>query len=175
METELPKRKANRLPTYDYAQNGAYFITICTRKRQQILWADNNLETVEDVGAHSVRPQRSPHLSQTGKVVEDAILQIHAHYPAVQLEKYAIMPNHVHLLLMIQREQGGRTLCAPTLSLVIKQMKENVTKHLGHSIWQKSFHDHVIRTQYGFEMIWQYIDTNPQNWHKDCFYKEPPP
>ena len=175
METELPKRKANRLPTYDYAQSGAYFITICTRERQQILWADSNLETVEDVGAHSVRPQRSPHLSQTGKVVEDAILQIHAHYPAVQLEKYAIMPNHVHLLLMIQREQGGRTLCAPTLSLVIKQMKENVTKHLGHSIWQKSFHDHVIRTQYGFEMIWQYIDTNPQNWHKDCFYKEPPP
>ena len=172
---ELPKRKANRLPTYDYAQSGAYFITICTRKRQQILWADSNLETVEDVGAHSVRPQRSPHLSQAGKVVEDAILQIHAHYPAVQLEKYAIMPNHVHLLLMIQREQGGRTLCAPTLSLVIKQMKENVTKHLGHSIWQKSFHDHVIRTQYGFEMIWQYIDTNPQNWHKDCFYKEPPP
>ena len=175
METELPKRKANRLPTYDYAQNGAYFITICTRERQQILWADSNLETVEDVGAHSVRPQRSPHLSQAGKVVEDAILQIHAHYPAVQLEKYAIMPNHVHLLLMIQREQGGRTLCAPTLSLVIKQMKESVTKHLGHSIWQKSFHDHVIRTQYGFEMIWQYIDTNPQNWHKDCFYKEPPP
>ena len=175
METELPKRKANRLPTYDYAQSGAYFITICTRERQQILWADNNLETVEDVGAHSVRPQRSPHLSQAGKVVEDAILQIHAHYPAVQLEKYAIMPNHVHLLLMIQREQGGRTLCAPTLSLVIKQMKENVTKHLGHSVWQKSFHDHVIRTQYGFEMIWQYIDTNPQNWHKDCFYKEPPP
>lgn len=175
MEIELPKRKANRLPTYDYAQNGAYFITICTQDRQEILWADNDLETVEDVGAHSVRPQRSPHLSQAGKVVEDAILQIHAHYPAVQLEKYAIMPNHVHLLLMIQREQGGRTLCAPTLSLVIKQMKENVTKHLGHSIWQKSFHDHVIRTQYGFEMIWQYIDTNPQNWHKDCFYKEPPP
>ena len=175
METELPKRKANRLPTYDYAQSGAYFITICTQDRQEILWADNDLETVEDVGAHSVRPQRSPHLSQAGKVVEDAILQIHAHYPAVQLEKYAIMPNHVHLLLMIQREQGGRTLCAPTLSLVIKQMKENVTKHLGHSIWQKSFHDHVIRTQYGFEMIWQYIDANPQNWHKDCFYKEPPP
>ena len=57
METELPKRKANRLPTYDYAQSGAYFITICTQDRQQILWADNNLETVEDVGAHSVRPQ----------------------------------------------------------------------------------------------------------------------
>ena len=175
METELPKRKANRLPAYDYAQNGAYFITICTKERQEILWASDNLETVEDVGAHSVRPQRCPELSHAGKIVENAILQIHMHHPAVCLEKYAVMSNHVHLLLMIQREQGGRTLCAPTISLVVKQMKETVTKDLGYSIWQKSFHDHVVRTQYGFEMIWQYIDTNPQNRHKDCFYKEPPP
>ena len=175
METVLPKRKANRLPAYDYAQNGAYFITICTKERQEILWASDNLETVEDVGAHSVRPQRCPELSHAGKIVENAILQIHMHHPAVCLEKYAVMSNHVHLLLMIQREQGGRTLCAPTISLVVKQMKEMVTKDLGYSIWQKSFHDHVVRTQHGFEMIWQYIDTNPQNRHKDCFYKEPPP
>lgn len=84
------------------------------------------------------------------------------------------MPNHVHLLLLIQREQGGRTLCAPTISLVIKQMKEAVTKAIGFPIWQKSFHDHVVRTEHGYAQIWQYIDTNPQNWHKDCFYEEPP-
>ena len=57
---ELPKRKANRLPTYDYAQNGAYFITICTQERQQILWADNDLKpaanTDEKVGASIARP-----------------------------------------------------------------------------------------------------------------------
>ena len=84
------------------------------------------------------------------------------------------MPNHVHLLLLIQREQGGRTLCAPTISLVIKQMKEAVTKAIGCPIWQKSFHDHVVRTEHGYAQIWQYIATNPQLWHKDCFYEEPP-
>lgn len=169
-----PKRKINRLTEYDYAQNGAYFITICTHGRQQILWENDILTAVEDVGAHSVRPHLAPELSLYGKTVENAILQIPVHHPAVRLIKYAVMPNHVHLLLLIQREQGGRTLCAPTISLVIKQMKEAVTKTIGRPIWQKSFHDHVVRTEHGYAQIWQYIDTNPQLWHKDCFYEEPP-
>ena len=181
METELPKRKANRLPTYDYAQSGAYFITICTRERQQILWADNDLKpaanTDKNVGASIARPQVVAPLSKPGKIVEQCILQIPSHYQGVLVEKYAVMPNHVHLLLLLQSWQDGRALLAPTatISQIVQQFKGAVTKHLGHSIWQKSFHDHVIRTQYGFEMIWQYIDTNPQLWHKDCFYKEPPP
>ena len=51
-----PKRKGNRLTDYDYSQNGAYFITICTHGRQKILWKSDVLTAVEDVGAHSVRP-----------------------------------------------------------------------------------------------------------------------
>ena len=173
METELPKRKANRLPTYDYAQSGAYFITICTQDRQEILWADNDLKpaanTDKNVGASIARPQVVAPLSKPGKIVEQCILQIPSHYQGVLVEKYAVMPNHVHLLLLLQSWQDGRAMLAPTatISQIVQQFKGAVTKHLGHSIWQKSFH--------GFEMIWQYIDTNPQNWHKDCFYKEPPP
>lgn len=174
---ELPKRKNNRLPAYDYAQNGAYFITICTKERQEILWASNELETAEDVGASIARPYVVAPLSKQGKIVEQCILQISNHYPAVSVEKYAVMPNHIHLFLLIQNEGSGRAMLAPTatISQIIQQFKGAVTKALGYSIWQKSFHDHVVRTQQGFEMIWQYIDTNPQNWHEDCFYKEPPP
>ena len=174
---ELPKRKNNRLPAYDYAQNGAYFITICTKERQEILWASNELETAEDVGASIARPYVVAPLSKQGKIVEQCILQISNHYPAVSVEKYAVMPNYIHLFLLIQNEGSGRAMLAPpaTISQIIQQLKGVVTKALGYSIWQKSFHDHVIRTQQGFEMIWQYIDTNPQNWHEDCFYKEPPP
>ena len=51
---------------------------------------------------------------------------------------------------------------------VIKQMKEAVTKAIGCPIWQKSFHDHVIRTQTDYEIIWLYIDSNPQTWQTDC-------
>lgn len=52
-------------------------------------------------------------------------------------------------------------MCAPTVSMVVKHLKEYVTKHLHHPIWQKSFHDHVIRTQTDYETIWLYIDSNP--------------
>ena len=52
--------------------------------------------------------------------------------------------------------------------MVVKHLKEYVTKHLHHPIWQKSFHDHVIRTQTDYEIIWLYIDSNPQTWRTDC-------
>ena len=52
-----PKRKINRLTEYDYAQSGAYFITICTHGRQKILWDSNTFTEAEDVGASIARPQ----------------------------------------------------------------------------------------------------------------------
>lgn len=55
-------------------------------------------------------------------------------------------------------------MCAPTVSMVVKHLKE----YLHHPIWQKSFHDHVIRTQTDYETIWLYIDSNPQTWRTDC-------
>ncbi len=73
------------------------------------------------------------------------------------MENYAVMPNHVHLL---------------TISQVIQQLKGWVAKRAGGSIWQKSFHDHVVRREKDFQLIWQYIETNPQNWQNDCFYAE---
>ena len=169
-----PKRKGNRLTDYDYSRNGAYFITICTQGRQQILWESDTFTEDDNVGASIARPQRAPTLSKTGKVVEQCIWEIPAHYPHISVEKYAVMPNHIHLLLLIQREQVGRPMVAPTVSTVMQQFKGIVSKQLSRSIWQKSFHDHIVRTEHGYAQIWQYIDTNPQLWHKDCFYEEPP-
>ena len=168
-----PKRKGNRLTDYDYSRNGAYFITICTQGRQQILWESDTFTEDDNVGASIARPQRAPTLSKTGKVVEQCIWEIPAHYPHISVEKYAVMPNHIHLLLLIQREQDGRPMVAPTVSTVMQQFKGIVSKQLSRSIWQKSFHDHIVRTEHGYAQIWQYIDTNPQLWHKDCFYEEP--
>lgn len=168
-----PKRKINRLTEYDYAQSGAYFITICTHGRQKILWDSNTFTEVEDVGASIARPQHPPALSEAGKIVEQCIFEIPTRYPHISVEKYAVMPNHVHLLLLVQNGQGGRPMVAPTVSTVIQQFKGVVSKRLSHPIWQKSFHDHIVRTEQGYSQIWQYIDTNPRLWHKDCFYEEP--
>ena len=59
-----------------------------------------------------------------------------------------------------------------TISRVIQQMKGYATKQIGHSIWQKSFHDHIIRNDRDYQRIWAYIDTNPAKWEQDCFYTE---
>ncbi len=106
-----------------------------------------------------------------GKKVEEAINEIPVHYPNVCVEKYVIMPNHIHLLLMIDT-LPGRSVIAPTVSTVIRHMKGFTTRKIGCRIFQKSFHDHIIRKESDYQMIWQYIDTNPIRWEQDCFYTE---
>ncbi len=156
------KRKPNRLPWFDYSTPGAYFITICTRNRKNIFW--------ETVGASIARPQDIL-LSKYGRAVEKAVLTIPKKYPSVSVDHYAIMPNHLHLLLLIHADADGRPMVAPTVSLVVQQMKGAVTKQAGFPLWQKGFHDHVIRNEKDYQMIWQYIDSNPACWEKDCFYE----
>ena len=51
-------------------------------------------------------------------------------------------------------------------------MKEAVTKSVGFPIWQKSYHDHIIRDEADYRRIWEYIDNNPAKWREDCYYEE---
>ena len=160
---DLPKRKPNRLPYYDYRTPGAYFITICTQDRKCLFWGN--------VGASIARPQ-TPRLSAYGRIVDKTIRDIPTHYPSISVDHYAVMPNHIHLLLQINTDDNGRPMVAPTISTVIQQMKGVVTKQIGRSIWQKLFHDHVIRDEQDYCKIWEYIDNNPVRWTEDCFYME---
>lgn len=125
----------------------------------------------DNVGASNARPP-IPQLSKPGKIVADAISNIQNHYPAVSVDHYVVMPNHLHLLLQINTDCDGRPMVAPTISQVVQQFKGVVTKQIGCSIWQKLFHDHVIRNQNDYLKIWEYIDSNPVKWKEDCFYKE---
>lgn len=152
MEMELPKRKRTRLKNYDYSQNGAYFVTICVKDRKAIL-------SDVIVGANSVRP-KEVHLTEYGKIVKKAIQDIPKHYSAISVDNFVIMPDHIHLLLQIHSNIDGRTLFAPTIDRVIKQMKGHITKQIGFSIWQKSFNDHIIRGESDYKEIWQYIEYN---------------
>ncbi len=145
----LPDRKKNRLENYDYSQNGAYFITICTRDRKKIL--------SEIVGADTIRPYEII-LSQYGKIVDKAINNIANIYENISVDKYVIMPDHVHMILRITNN-GGRMVSAPT---VIAGMKRYVSKKCGVSIWQKSYYDHIIRNQKDYNEIWEYIEHNPE-------------
>ena len=151
MET-LPNRKQIRIKNYDYATPGAYFITVCTANREKIFW--------NDVGADSIRPGNLP-LSSSGKIAEQAVLQIASHYENIVVDKYCIMPDHIHLILRIESNTSGRMVSAPTISTVVGSMKRWVSKQIGKPIWQKSFYEHGIRNQQDYDEIWTYIDNNP--------------
>ncbi len=159
---ELPKRKKIRLEGYDYSCCGAYFITVCVKDRQPLLW--------NSVGADSIRPNEESMLSEHGKTLETAVHAISEHYPHILVDNYCIMPNHLHILLRIMPDEGGRMLSAPTLSTVIGQMKRWSSKQIGSSIWQKAFYDRIVRNEKTYLEAWQYIDENPLKWKEDELY-----
>ena len=160
---ERLERKKMRLEGFDYASCGAYFITVCTKERKPLLWAD--------VGANCVRPGAAVELSKLGRIVEAEIANLDAAYPEVQVDHFCIMPNHVHFLLMIQPAADGRTQFAPTISRVVKQFKGSVTKKAGFPLWQKSFYDHIVRNRESYLDIWRYINENPLKWQLDSLCK----
>lgn len=151
-KSDFPKRKKIRLQNYDYSTAGAYFITICVKDRRPVLW--------ENVGADIIRPNLIQ-LSEYGKFVETAIKNIPVYYENISVDKFSIMPDHVHLIVS---STDGRMISAPTMSRVVGQMKRWVSKEAKTSFWQKSYFDHIIRNEHDYAEIWEYIDRNPQVW-----------
>ena len=148
---EHTERKAIRLQEYDYSENGAYFITICTKDRAQIL-------------SHIVGDDAHIVPTPIGRLVDKYIQSI----PGI--EKYVIMPNHIHMIIRI--DNGPMWASAPTQSIPsrIRSFKTLVTKELGVSIFQRSYYDHIIRGEEDYRDVWQYIDGNPARWREDDLY-----
>jgi|SRR3989344_2857783 len=85
----LPQRKSIRLKNYDYSQNGAYFITICTQNREYLFGR---------VGAIHESPEMI--LNENGKIVDSVLESLSKRFP-IELDIYQIMPNHVHMIVCI--------------------------------------------------------------------------
>ena len=152
---ERYRRRPNRIENYDYSLNGAYFVTVCTQDRKRIL---------SDIVGDGF-PVPKP----CGKVTEAMIHRISVKYPAVEVDKYVIMPDHIHMLLRIRPEGAGNP--SPTLGNVIGWYKYQASKEInllrgtqGERVFQRSYHDHVIRNQQDYDEIWQYIENNPRKW-----------
>ncbi len=160
-KNKLPKRKEIRLKTYDYASPGAYFVTICTRKDAPPMWSETNDECTSSVGATCGRPRETNSLSSIGRIVEREIQHLDTVYPHVRLDRYCIMSDHLHLIVRILPDSGGRPQVAPTLGRIVQQFKGRVTKSIGFLIWQKSFYERIIRNEKSYLEISQYIENNP--------------
>ena len=157
----LPKRRPQRLKDYNYSQNGAYFITICTQ---------NRLPLFGDIAGGAVA------LNKAGKMVEERLLNIAT--DTVFVEKYCIMPDHIHTILLISGDGTTQGSFPTTISETVQRFKTITTKlyidgvkngdypPFDKKIWQKSFHDHIIRNEQDYQDVWNYIDENPLKWEE---------
>ena len=176
----IAKRKRLRIKDFDYSSQNYYFVTICTDKRTCIFGDIDSLNYI-------------------GKIVDIELQKVSEHFPNVKIDKYVVMPNHIHAIIVIgceERTVGNglghsktkgseehqtvgngldRSEKTPTLSQIIGLYKSGVSRQVHNiypdlMVWQKSFYDHIIRNEKEYQEIWKYIDENPLQWVNDEYY-----
>jgi len=162
-------RQTIRLRNRDYSTNGRYYITICTQNRECTF--GNIIDNIMK-------------LNESGKIVKYEWVKTARIRPNIQLDKYIIMPNHIHGIIIINN-YGGVWQCAPTIKnefrspsqtigSIIRGFKSAVTKHINKirhtpakAVWQRNYYEYIIRNRYDMGRIRQYIEMNPANWAQD--------
>ena len=157
---ELPQRKRIRLKNYDYSETGAYFITICTH---------NRIPYFGSVGADSI----------SARMISQIFTETMDLYENIHYYKYVIMPNHIHAIIILKHcdSEQRHTICEIVQTFKRRttiessnMVKQRILPPFDKKIWQRSFHDHIIRTEKRYHIISNYIDMNPTLWEKDRFY-----
>ena len=156
---DFRSRKHPRLKHYDYALPGYYYVTIHNEKGAPLLSSVRQIAT-SNVALVVLTP--------IGKLAEQELLTLENRYPYVRIDKYVIMPNHIHLIVRIKPGGDG----TPPLQVydIIGRFKSFTNNKYDGVLWQRSFHDHIIRGEDDYLKIWNYIDTNAAKWQDDCFY-----
>ena len=168
----LPERKNIRWDKHDYSHPGEYMITVCTKDMKQIL-SKITVGTSQTVGT-GVLDRPYIQLTHYGQIADKYINQLNDFYKNVNVIKYVIMPNHIHLLICVYNNGQSRTP-VPTrqnsiISRFVSTFKRFCNKEYGFNPWQGRFHDHIIRNRDDYEQISKYIYENPINWETDEFY-----
>lgn len=164
-------RRSIRLSGYDYAQAGAYFVTVCAHQRQCLFGDVVNKKMV---------------LNEAGKIVRACWDEIPAHFPHAELDAFVVMPNHIHGIIVIVDHGSRDTACrVPTmesfgkpvpgsLPTIVRSFKSAVTRHInqsrdtpGQPVWQRNYYEHIVRNEHALNRIRNYIETNPARWAHD--------
>ena len=143
-------RKNLRLSSIDY-KNGTFFITMCAQNMScifgKVFFTDTNAFV---------------DLSETGQSVEETINFIDAHDKNVAIEKFVVMPNHVHILMTVENTD---------VSSVVRRIKTFVQKEKSNRIWQRTYMENKIRNTKDFQAHWTYIENNPMKWTFDKYFR----
>jgi len=175
-----------RLQGYNYGQNGAYFITICTKHRSHYFGKIIS----QPGGGVETQYIASLHATPIGLVAIEYWEKIPEHFPFVVLDEYRVMPNHIHGIIILSKPIVDRVVethndaslqdepyknkfgpQSGNISSVIRGYKAAVKSFATiHEIdfgWQPRFHDRIIRDKDELRRIRKYIAENPENWEKD--------
>lgn len=162
-----PQRKKMRLPNWDYATPGLYFVTFCTHGRRNVL-----ARIVASGQGAMAEPEVQ--LSSFGCACRDIAGCLPSQYPGCCIELLTIMPNHVHALVSLS--EASPPGCVPNLKKVMGSWKAQVTRAAhgnGWSgrFWQANFHDRIVRNEAERAEIWEYMENNPRRWLQDELYR----
>jgi len=176
MPLTLPQRKPLRLPQYDYSQNGAYYVTLCTQNKECLFGEVVDGEMV---------------LNDAGRIVKTEWMQTQHLRNDIILDEFVIMPNHMHMIICFVGAnrcspaynapgelQRGEPRFAPTktvLGNIFKGFKcvtaVKINQHRqtpGVPLWQRGYYDHVVRNEADLTRIREYIANNPAQWALDA-------
>ena len=188
-EKELPQRKHPRLNNYDYSSAGAYFVTICTQNRMCALSriVGRGLAPAETSGTEytsfgnvgrGLAPAETSGIKYTifGKIAEQQLLSLEDRYAYLSVDQYVIMPNHIHVVLILQSDAAGASP-RPTITDIVFAYKSLTTRECKKNgfdgkLFQTSFYEHIIRGREDYEKIVKYIYENPICWYYDELYIE---
>lgn len=130
MENKFPQRKNLRLKHYSYKSDGYYFVTICTFHKR-------------------------PLINQYREIVEKYLLNLPKRFPGLSLDYYALMNDHIHLILVFQDVKTN-------LGEMIRAFKSLVKFESGEvEFWQRNYYEHIIRNEKALNKIREYIQNNP--------------
>ena len=156
----LPDRKPNRLKNFSYSCAGAYFITICIAGRAKILC---DIVGGGDLDAPEVN------LTDEGQIILKYIIGFEK-VKGAHIDNFVIMPNHIHMIIRIDEADISSTRANEKIPRMVAAFKRFCNAEIGRDIFQRTYFDRVIRDEHDYEMIWEYIETNPAKWENDCFY-----
>lgn len=171
------KRRPNRLKSYDYNQQGYYYLTICTKNRMDFFGEISN---------------GIMHPSKMGLIADEYWNAITIYFNSIELDEYIIMPDHIHGIIKIidkydidvgnadlrssQRNSNSQKLDSNRTKMLVSKIihgfKSSVTREIHRQFdntifgWQKSFYDNIIRNEKELRRIREYIIKNPSKWEK---------
>lgn len=168
-KSNLPKRKHHKLKNYDYSLPGYYYVTICVKGSKFIL---------SQVGQGLAPAETVVILTDVGVIAENQLFELEKRFPYVHINKYIIMPDHIHLIIELN---GDPILCheisRPDLYEIIGAYKSITTRICnktfgtpGAKMFQTSFYESVIRSEQGYYEAYQYIEGNPARWFEKNGY-----